>query len=99
MPREKNAVSYDDAEKLAINGLSLIAEDPDNLGRFLAETGLGPETLRSAAADPSFLCAVLEFLMADEARLLVFVERMRIRPTLIAAARLTLSKSADDNEF
>lgn len=99
MPQEKNAVPYGDAESLAINGLSFIAEDPDTLGRFLAETGLGPETLRSAAADPSFLCAVLEFFMADEERLLVFVERTRIRPTLIAAARLTLSKSINDTEF
>lgn len=99
MINETKAISRDDAEALAISSLSFIAEEPENLGRFLAATGLGPETLRDAAGDPSFLCAVLEYLMGDEDLLLVFVERMRMRPTMIAAARLTLSKDAQDHEF
>jgi len=90
-------IAWNEAEELAIDGLSFIAEDGERLGRFLAVTGLGPQTLRSAASEPSFLSAVLEFLVADEDLLLVFVERARIRPTLIAAARLTLSEASHDD--
>ena len=70
--------------------LAFIAEDGETLGRFLGATGLGPETLRAAAGEPGFLAAVLEFLMGDESLLLVFAERQRVRPTMIAAARHAL---------
>ena len=43
------------AEIVAIQALSFIAGEPERLGLFLAETGVGPETLRNAAADPKFL--------------------------------------------
>jgi hypothetical protein len=79
--------TVEEAETLAVEVLSFFAEDPETLGRFLSATGLGPETLREAAAAPGFFAAVLEHLMGDEALLLVFAERRRIRPTMIAAAR------------
>ncbi|MDK9694850.1 MAG: DUF3572 domain-containing protein [Siculibacillus sp.] len=82
--------SREDAEALAVDALTFLAEDPETLGRFLGATGLGPETLRAAAGEPGFLAAVLEHLMGDETLLLVFAERRRIRPTMIAAARHTL---------
>jgi hypothetical protein len=43
------------AEIVAIQALSFVAGDPERLGLFLAESGIGPETLRTAAADPHFL--------------------------------------------
>ncbi|MDU1691848.1 MAG: DUF3572 domain-containing protein, partial [Bradyrhizobium sp.] len=47
------------AEIVAVQALSFLAGDPERIGRFLAETGIGPETLRSSAADPNFLASVL----------------------------------------
>ena len=38
------------AEIVAIQALSFIAGEPERLGLFLAESGIGPETLRNAAA-------------------------------------------------
>ena len=38
------------AEIVAVQALSFIAADPERLGLFLAESGIGPETLRTAAA-------------------------------------------------
>ena len=35
------------------------------MGRFLAETGIGPDTLRKSASDPKFLASVLDFVMRD----------------------------------
>ena len=37
------------AEIVAIQALSFVAAEPERLGAFLAESGIGPETLRSAA--------------------------------------------------
>ncbi len=90
MYTRSDRIARDDAETLAVDALAFFAEDPETLGRFLTATGLGPETLRAAAAEPGFLAAVLEHLMGDETLLLVFAERRRIRPTMIAAARHVL---------
>ncbi len=91
----ERGISREDAEKLAISVLAVIAEDADVLGRFLAVTGLGPETLRSAASEPGFLAAVIEYLLQDESLLLTCTERLHVRPTLFAAARLRLAPVED----
>jgi len=49
------------AEIVAVQALGFIAGDPERLGLFLAESGIGPETLRTAAANPQFLASVLDF--------------------------------------
>ncbi|MEJ1158787.1 DUF3572 domain-containing protein [Prosthecomicrobium sp. N25] len=87
----RESLSADDAEKIAVSALGFLAGRPEHLGRFLAETGLGPETIRAAASDPRFLAAVLAFLMGDEAVLLEFTEALRLRPTLVAIAHHRLA--------
>ncbi len=89
----RDRMNAEGAERLAVAALSFLAEDPEALGDFLTATGLGPETLRAAAGEPGFLVAVLEYLMGDESLLLVFCERERLRPTLIAAARHALDRT------
>lgn len=83
------------ASEIAVAALSFLAQDAEVLARFLAATGLGPENLRSAAAEPGFFAAVLEHLMGDESLLLAFAESERLRPTLIAAARHALDPISD----
>ena len=78
------------AEIVAIQALSFLAGDPERLGAFLAETGIGPETLRSAAADPQFLASVLDFVLRDDATVKAFAEASQLHPTTIAAARQAL---------
>jgi hypothetical protein len=88
--------SYDPketAEIVAIQALSFIAGDAERLGLFLAETGIGPETLRSAAKDPGFLIGVLDFLMRDEAMLNAFAESSHLEPKIVANARAALGDS------
>ena len=87
-------MGVDAAETLAIAALGFLAEDGETLGRFLTATGLGPETLREAASSPGFLLAVMEFLLGDEALLLVFAERQRIRPMMVVAARHALDPAS-----
>jgi hypothetical protein len=78
------------AEIVAVQALSFIAGDPERLGAFLAETGIGPETLRSAASDPHFLGNVLDFVMRDDATVKAFASASQLHPTNIAAARQAL---------
>jgi hypothetical protein len=75
------------AEIVAIQALNFLASDPGRLGQFLAETGIGPETLRAAAADPQFLSSLLDFILRDDATVKAFAQASHLHPTNIAAAR------------
>ena len=79
------------AEIVAIQALSFVASDPERLGAFLAESGIGPETLRSAAADAQFLASVLDFVMRDDATVKAFAEASQLHPTNVAAAHQALT--------
>ena len=79
------------AEIVAIQALSFIAGEPERLGQFLAETGIGPETLRTAAAAPRFLASVLDFVLRDDATVKAFASASKLHPTNIAAAHQALS--------
>jgi hypothetical protein len=79
------------AEIVGIQALSFLAGDPARLGAFLAETGIGPETLRSAAADPQFLISVLDFVLRDDATVKAFADVSQLHPTNVAAARQALA--------
>ena len=78
------------AEIVAVQALGFIASEPERLGLFLAETGIGPETLRTAAADPQFLASVLDFVLRDDATVKAFATVSQLHPTNIAAAREVL---------
>ena len=55
------------AEALAVRALAWMATQEGVLEAFLGSTGASAGDLRAAAADPSFLVAVLDFLMNDDA--------------------------------
>ncbi|SDK02021.1 MULTISPECIES: DUF3572 domain-containing protein [Bradyrhizobium] len=78
------------AEIVAIQALTFVAGDPERLGLFLAESGLGPETLRTAAANPQFLASVLDFVLRDDATVKAFADASQLHPTNVAAARQAL---------
>jgi hypothetical protein len=78
------------AEIVAVQALSFIAGDPERLGAFLAESGIGPETLRNTASEPLFLASVLDFVMRDDATVKAFASASQLHPTNIAAARQAL---------
>ena len=79
------------AEIVAVQALSFIAGDPERLGLFLAESGIGPETLRTAATEPRFLSSVLDFVMRDDATVKAFASVSQLHPTNIAAAHQALN--------
>jgi Protein of unknown function (DUF3572) len=79
------------AEIVAVQALAFVAGDPERLGLFLAESGIGPETLRTAAADPHFLGHVLDFVLRDDATVKAFASASQLHPTNIAAAHQALN--------
>lgn len=79
------------AEELAIAALGFIAAEPERLGRFLAVTGIGPQSIREAAREPHFLAAVLDHVASDERLLLAFAAETEIDPSDVIPARDTLS--------
>ena len=86
------------AEIVAVQALGFIAGDPQRLGAFLAETGVGPQSLRAAATDPQFLVSVLDFVMRDDATVKAFATASELHPTNISAARQALSDPAEERD-
>ena len=90
----RRTIDRPQAEQIAVKALGLLASDPERLARFLALTGLGPETIRGAAASPGFLGAVLDYVAADEGLLMALVNEMDEKPETIMRARDILAPPA-----
>ena len=66
-PDRQGEARREAAETLAIAALGYLAAEPEQLGGFLAATGIGPEQIRKAARDREFLSGVLDYFSGDEA--------------------------------
>ncbi|MCB1486145.1 MAG: DUF3572 domain-containing protein [Bauldia sp.] len=84
----------DDAETLAVQALAFLASRPDDLDRFIALTGLAPDTIRDSAARPDFLGGVLDHYLGDERLLIEFANDAGMPPEAIAEARHALDAGA-----
>jgi Protein of unknown function (DUF3572) len=93
--KSKQSASVDSARSLAVGVLAFIAADSDRLNRFLNLTGLGPDNLRTAAADPAFLGSVLDYLVADEQLLVTFASDAGLKPEAVARAHAVLCDPAE----
>jgi hypothetical protein len=95
--RAKSAqLTRESAEAVAIDVLTFIAAEPVRLERFMTLSGLTPDGLRAAAAEPGFLAGVLDHLAGDEALLLAFAANAGRDPSIIAKARDWLSPPAEE---
>lgn len=63
----RDKLSREHAETIALNGLAFLAAQPEEIERFLRNSGLDAAELRSRAADPDVLRAVLEYILAGDA--------------------------------
>ncbi|WP_045387502.1 DUF3572 domain-containing protein [Falsirhodobacter sp. alg1] len=82
--------SIESAEALALEALMWLAGQPELLPDFMAQTGAGVDSLRDAAADPSFLGAVLDFLLSEDERVIAFCDNNRRAYTEPMQARAVL---------
>ena len=88
--KSRQSSGVDSARSLAVSALAFIAADSDRLTRFLNLTGLGPDNLRTAAADSAFLGSVLDYLVADEELLVAFAADAGLKPEAVGRAHAAL---------
>jgi hypothetical protein len=86
-----NRIGRENAENMAVQALAYLAGEPEQLARFLALTGIGPQAIRSAASDPQFLAGVLDFVVGDERLLVAFAEHIQMKPEAVLRAQAVLS--------
>ncbi len=90
MSEKRPYLARDAAEQLAIDALAYLATQPEALSQFLALSGIGPTTLRTAAMEPRFLGSVLDHFLGNETLLVDFASTAGIAPETIGRARQTL---------
>ena len=78
------------AEILALEGLGWLAGQEDGLRRFLDQSGIDAQALRTGAGSPEMGLAVLDFLLANEDLLLGFCENTGEEPKALHLARHSL---------
>ncbi len=91
MIRPRASLDRSTAEAIAVKALTFLAAEPERLARFLALTGLGPDTIRGAASSPGFLAAVLDHVLGDEDLLIRLADEVGTRPETIVEARRLLA--------
>ena len=81
-----------DPAAIALGALSWILSEETRAQRFLDLTGLTPDGLRAALAEPATHRAVFEFLAAHEPDLLGAAAALGIAPETLVAAGQELSR-------
>jgi hypothetical protein len=72
---------------VALRALAWVLSDTPRAERFLALTGLTPDALRAAIAEPATHRALLDFLCAHEPDLLAAADALDMEPAELAALR------------
>lgn len=84
------------SETLALRVLTWLASDErDLLAVFLGATGMNETDLKSRAADPDVLAAVLDFVLMDDAWVMSAGDTLGLRYEEIARARAMLPGGGD----
>lgn len=87
---KKRGEAQTDPATLALGALGWILADPDRAARMLNLTGLTPDILRGAVAEPGTQAAILAFLEAHEPDLVAAAEYLGTSPPALVRARMEL---------
>ncbi|MGL4280653.1 MAG: DUF3572 domain-containing protein [Albidovulum sp.] len=80
----------DEAETVALKALGWIVGADDQRDGFLAVSGLAPEDLMRRAGEPEVLLAVMDFLLAEDRRVIAFCDAAGLRYDTLASVRAAL---------
>jgi hypothetical protein len=94
-----SAERRDAATGLAIAALGFMAGAPEELSRFLALTGIAPDAIRAAAAEPGFLGGVLAYIAGNERTLVTFAAHAGIAPEEVEQARIVLAGADGERDM
>jgi hypothetical protein len=86
-------IGIEEAETLAVAAFSAISGDEERMSRFMAISGLRPDTIRQAADSPRFFAAILEYVVSDEPLLIALATELSVKPERLMGAHLALSPS------
>ncbi len=87
----------DSAETLALKALTWLIAQPEEFSAFQMASGANPSDLASLAQAPSFLGAVLDFVLESDARVMAFCEAHAIGYDAPMRARAVLAGPAGMN--
>lgn len=76
-----------DPQGLALAALGWVLAEGGRADRFLALTGLTPDSLRAGLGSGEVLAGVLDFLCAYEPDLVAAAQALEVSPQVLAAAR------------
>jgi hypothetical protein len=93
----RRTIDRPQAEEIAVKAFGFLAQDQERLARFLALTGLGPDTIRTAAASPGFFGAVLDYVAGDESLLTALASELGETPETMMRARDILAPRETGN--
>ena len=86
----RESLTKDRAETIALQALGFLAVEPEVLERFLHTSGLQLDELRSQASNPDVLRAIMEFILADDARVSGLCQELNLEPKDLHAANHVL---------
>ena len=90
MLREK--LTPEGAETIALQALAYLAAEPEEIGRFLAASGLDVADLRAKAGEPDLLRAVMEYILVDDTRVTGLCQELGLQPSHLHAANHVLEQ-------
>lgn len=74
------------AQEIAVEALTAIVGNEDQLHRFLNVTGADPGTIRQAAEDEAFLRGVMEYVLQDDDLVISTATAVGIKPEEVMQA-------------
>jgi len=86
--------NHNDPITLALGALAATLGDPRRAHRFLDLTGIGTEELKTRAADPALLAALLRFLEAYEPDLIAVAEALGCKAQDLVEARAEIEEGS-----
>jgi len=90
--RSALTASFENAKAFALDALMYLAENEEEMARFLTETGFDPADLRRMTSDPGFVAAMLDYLCSHESLLVAFGRAHAIDPVAVESARQFLAQ-------
>ncbi len=83
-------LSPDQADAIALEALTFIANNEDMLNEFCHESGILLNDLRTRLGDRMVLGAILDFIFADNLRLKTFCIQLQYSGEMLVRARIAL---------
>ena len=80
LTKSKNNPNKEHAETIALQAVHFILTDDEMRQNFIDVTGILPTDFESVLKDPEFLGGVIDFLLANENKLIEFCSKNKIAP-------------------